>query len=160
MYDAMIASLDHLKTHGSQSKKVLLLVTDGDDNSSVANLDKVVRTIQESEILLYVVALNSGERIPHRRVPVRQEMESLTGASGGTALFPNSTKDLEVMASQIAAEIRNQYVLSYVPSKTSGYGRFRKIRVVAEVRSQEKLVARTRTGYYFGGKAGAAAPNR
>ena len=76
----------------------------------------------------------------------------MSEASGGAAFFPSSVNEVEAIAAKIAHDIRNQYLLAYVPSNTVDDGRFRAIRVVAEARGLDKLTVRTQTGYYAAGK--------
>src|SRR5713101_4519703 len=56
LYDAIIGSLDHAKK-GSRDKKVLLVVTDGSDNASRNSLEKTIREIQKTEVVIYTIGL-------------------------------------------------------------------------------------------------------
>ncbi len=61
MRDAIRMSIDHIKEKAHRSKKVLVVVTDGDDNSSVISLENLVKASQQSEVLIYAVGLLSDE---------------------------------------------------------------------------------------------------
>ncbi len=61
MRDAIRMSIDHLKEKGKKDKKVLLVVTDGNDNASIVNLENLVRASQQSEVILYAIGLLSDE---------------------------------------------------------------------------------------------------
>lgn len=143
MRDAVSMSIDHLKAEGKRDKKVLLVVTDGNDTTSTGiTLEKLVEKAQRSGVLVYAIGILSQEE---RRDAKRAEraMEALTKASGGLAYFPEKLEDVETIAEQVAADIRNQYVLAYSPLNQNLDGSYRRIKVVAG-----KLNVRTRSGYY------------
>jgi Ca-activated chloride channel family protein len=154
-YDSLIASLDHLTDRGQKAKKVLLVVTDGVDNSSRSTLEQAVRAAHDSEAVIYTIGLLSDERGRDLK-RAKHALETISEASGGAAFFPGSVNEVEDIAGKIAHDIRNQYLLSYVPSNMVDDGHFRAIRVVAEARGLDKLTVRTQTGYYSSGKKPAA----
>lgn len=158
-YDALVMSLDHLRDRGQNAKKVILLVTDGEDNASRYSLEQTVRAAHESEAVIYTVGLLSDE---HGREAKRAKraLETVSDASGGVAFFPGSVDMVEAIAGKIAHDIRNQYVLAYTPANATEDGAFRSIRVVASGAGHEKLSVRTRTGYYANKPGTAAAAAR
>jgi len=145
MRDAIRMSIDHLKEKAHKDKKVLVVVTDGDDNSSVVSLENLVKTAQQSEVLIYSVGLLSEEE---RRAAKRAKnaLDSLADATGGEAFFPRELTEVSAIAHQVARDIRNQYTLEYSPSNQNMDGSFRQIKVV--VSGGSHLTARTRSGYY------------
>ena len=151
LYDAVIGSLDHLKK-GTRDKKVLLVVTDGEDNASRHSLENTVEQAQRND----AADLRRG-RIQRRRYeaqPARDEesrsaLSQLANATGGLAFFPEDANDTEAICTQIAHDIRNQYTLAYYPTNTARDGSFRTVQVeVIPPRGAGKLSVRTRTGYY------------
>src|SRR6266481_2511653 len=145
--DAIIGSLDHLKK-GSKDKKVLLVVTDGEDNASHNSLEKTLREIQKTDTVIYTIGLlgSEGKKEAKRAKKVLQE---IAAASGGVAYFPENVDDVHSICEQVAHDIRNQYTLAYYPSNTNRDGTFRAVTVeVIPPRGRGKLVARTRNGYY------------
>ena len=72
-------------------------------------------------------------------------MASLTG---GLALFPNNMKELDGMYSRISEEIHNHYTLGYVSTNTANDGNWRKVEVKVKRPSANRLVVRTRQGYF------------
>src|SRR5712692_4798193 len=120
MYDAIIGSLDHLKK-GSRDKKLLLVVTDGEDNASRKNLATCVQEAQRSEAAIYAVGLLSQES-KRAAKKARQALSSLADATGGLAFFPEAVQDTEAICTQIAHDIRNQYTLAYYPTNTAKDG--------------------------------------
>ena len=147
LYDAIIGSLDHLKK-ASKDKRVLLVVTDGEDNSSHNSLDKTVREIQKTNTVIYTIGLLGDEKRKDKNHAMKA-LKEIAEASGGLAFFPENVEDVHNICEQVAHDIRNQYTLAYYPSNTKKDGSFRAVTVqVIPPRGRGKLVARTRNGYY------------
>src|ERR1700751_433561 len=147
LYDAIIGSLDHLKK-GSKEKKVLLIVTDGEDNTSRNSLEKTLREIQRTDTVIYTIGL-LGQESKKSAKTARKALVSIAQASGGVAYFPENVEDVHAICEQVAHELRHQYTLAYYPSNTARDGSFRVVHVdVIPPRGMGKLVARTRNGYY------------
>jgi Ca-activated chloride channel homolog len=147
LYDAIIGSLDHLKK-ASKDKHVLLIVTDGEDNSSHYSLEKAIRDIQKTDTVIYTIGLLSQESKKSAK-RARRALEDIAKASGGIAYFPESVEDVHNICQQVAHDIRNQYTLAYYPTNSRRDGSFRTVSVeVVPPRGRGKLVARTRNGYY------------
>jgi Ca-activated chloride channel family protein len=145
MRDAIRMSIDHVKEKARKDKKVLVTVTDGNDNSSVVNLENLVRSAQQSEVLVYAVGiLSEEERREANRA--RKALETVTQATGGQAFFPKELSEVDRIAHQVARDIRNQYTIVYSPSNGAMDGTFRRIKV--SVKAQGNPVVRTRSGYY------------
>jgi len=159
LYDAIIGSLDHVKK-GSRDKKVLLIVTDGEDNTSHNSLEKTVREIQKTDTIIYTIGLLSEESKKSAK-RARRALEEIAKASGGLAYFPENVEDVHTICEQVAHDIRNQYTLAYYPTNTKRDGTFRAVQVeVIPPRGRGRLVARTRNGYYApGGASGATSGN-
>jgi len=151
LYDAIIGSLDHLKK-GSRDKKVLLVVTDGEDNASRHNLENTMEVAQRSDAVIYAVGLYSKSDMKEDGRGVkkaRRALQELAKATGGIAFFPENAGDTEVICTQIAHDIRNQYTLAYYPSNAARDGSFRSVQVeIFPPRGAGKLSVRTRIGYY------------
>ena len=146
MRDAISATIDYIKQKGKHDKKVVFVITDGDDTASqMMSLEKLVQKAHDSEVLLYFIGLLSEEdkRAAKR---AKRAMEALAKASGGSALFPETLEDVERVALSVAHELRNQYVLTYSPTNQNLDGGFRQIRVVAN--GPGRPVVRTKSGYY------------
>src|SRR5258707_12050539 len=145
--DAIIGSLDHLKK-GSKDKKVLLVVTDGEDNASHNSLEKTLREIQKTDTVIYTIGLlgSEGKKEAKRAKKVLQE---IAAASGGVAYFPENVEDVHSICEQVAHDIRNQYTLPYYPSNPNRAGSFRAAPAEAiPPRAPAKLLARSRNGSY------------
>jgi Ca-activated chloride channel family protein len=138
--DAIIGSLDHLKK-ASKDKKVLLVVTDGEDNASRNSLEKMIREVQKTDTVIYTIGLLSQENRKEAK-RARKALEQIAAASGGLAFFPENVDDVHNICEQVAHDIRNQYTLGYVSTNTSHSSSFRNVKVEAH-----KLTVRTRNGY-------------
>jgi Ca-activated chloride channel family protein len=151
LFDAVIGSLDHLKK-GTRDKKVLLVVTDGEDNASRHSLENAVEQAQRADAVIYAVGVFSDDDIKHDHRAMkkaRTALSDLATATGGIAFFPETADDTEAICTQIARDIRNQYTLAYYPTNTARDGSFRTVGVqVTAPRGAGKLSVRTRTGYY------------
>ncbi len=155
LYDAIIGSLDHLKK-ASKDKRVLLVVTDGEDNTSHNSLEKTIREIQKTPTVIYTIGLLSQESKKNAK-RAKRALEQIAIASGGLAYFPENVEDVHNICQQVAHDIRNQYTLAYYPTNTRRDGTFRAISVeVIPPRGRGKLIARTRNGYYAPGGSSAS----
>ena len=147
LYDAIIGSLDHLKK-GNKEKKVLLIVTDGEDNTSRNSLEKTIREIQKTDTVIYTIGLLSQESKKSAKT-AKRALTEIAQASGGVAYFPENVEDVHSICEQVAHDIRHQYTLAYYPSNSARDGSFRSVHVdVIPPRGHGKLIARTRNGYY------------
>jgi Ca-activated chloride channel homolog len=159
LYDAVIGSLDHVRK-GKKDKKVLLVVTDGEDNTSHNSLEKTIREIQKTDTVIYTIGL-LGEESKKNAKRAKRALEEIAKASGGLAFFPENVSDVKDICENVAHDIRNQYTLAYYPTNTKRDGTFRTVQVdIIPPRGRGKLTARTRNGYYApGGPASATSGN-
>ena len=147
LYDAIIGSIDHLKK-ASKDKRVLLVVTDGEDNTSRNSLEKTIREIQKTDTVIYTIGLLSQESKKNAK-RAKKALEEISLASGGLSYFPENVDDVHNICQQVAHDIRNQYTLAYYPTNSKRDGTFRAVQVeVIPPHGRGKLVARTRNGYY------------
>jgi Ca-activated chloride channel homolog len=145
LYDATSSSLDYLQEEGKHDKKVLLIISDGEDNASRGTLEKLVRRLQETDTIIYAVGLLSEED-PRSAKRAQQAIRHITRATGGAAYFPESTDDVHELTQQIAHAIRNQYIIMYKPDENKQPG-FRRVRVDL-VGKARKYDVRHRPGYF------------
>ena len=145
MRDAIRVSIDHLKEKAHRDKKVLVVVTDGNDNSSIISLENLVKASQQSEVLIYSVGLLSEEE---RREAARAKraLEDLATATGGEAFFPKELSEVDRIAQQVAHDIRSQYTIQYSPTNSNMDGTYRQIKITANAPGHPTV--RTRSGYY------------
>lgn len=145
MRDAISMSIDHVKGEGKKDKKVLLVVTDGNDTASGGiTLEKLVEKAHKSEVLIYAIGI-LGKEDQRDAKKAKRAIDALTKASGGASFYPNDLVEVESLAEQVAHDIRSQYVIGYSPTNPNLDGSFRTIKVVA---AGGRYSVRTRTGYY------------
>ena len=157
LYDAVVGSLDHLKK-AHKDKRVLLVITDGDDDASRKSFEYTIKAAQQSNALIYAVGVFSDYDQSHDKRMVRHSKKILTElaeSTGGAAFFPNSPNEVQPVCTEIARIIRNQYTLGYYPTNTEKTGAFRSVQVLVNAKGRGKLSVRTRTGYYAKGLSGA-----
>jgi VWFA-related protein len=150
LYEAVVASADHLKRNAKLEKKVILVVTDGEDNASRETLEQAVKQLQqENGPTVYAIGILGDEEHPKR---AKRALEIITQRTGGTAFFPKNLDEVDAISRTIAHDIRNQYTIGYKPTNPRTSGGFRQIRVDARAKGHNKLVVRTKSGYYAGGQ--------
>ena len=145
LYDAVMASADHLEKGGKRQKKVLLVVTDGEDNESTHTLEEAVQAVQgENGPTVYAIGILGDDRGKKR---AKRALERLALETGGIAFFPENLNEVDEISRQVAHDIRNQYTIGYKPSRPQSEGGFRTVKVEAR-QGKNKLEVRTRSGYY------------
>ena len=154
LYDAVYLSVDHVKA-GKKDKRVLLLISDGEDNVSKYGLNKVVDALRESKVTLYAIGLleeNDQRGGLFKKPPSKKAKEVLqkfAEITGGQAYFPKSLDEVEELVKDIAHEIRNHYTVSYTPSNRKLDGSWREIRVkVNPPKTTPKVTVHTKQGYF------------
>jgi Ca-activated chloride channel homolog len=151
LYDAIVGSLDHLKK-GHKDKRVLLVITDGDDDASRESFSYTLKAAVESNAVIYAIGVFSDDDRKNQKKMVRKskkDLTDLTEATGGLAFFPERLEDVDPVCAQVARDIRNQYTLGYYPTNTATDGSFRAVKVdLVPPKGRGKLALRTRSGYY------------
>jgi VWFA-related protein len=150
MRDAISLSIDEVKAHGKKEKKVLVVITDGNDNASAITLEQLVRKAQQSEVLIYAIGLLSEEE-PRDARAAKKALKLLTENSGGLDYYPKDVAEIDKVTPVIAHELRNQYVLAYSSTNQAMDGTYRKVKIT--VNSKGSPSVRTRPGYFAGSTA-------
>ena len=145
MRDALSQSIGYVKAKGKKDKKVLVVITDGNDNSSDITLEKLLRQAHDSEVLIYSIGLLNEEEASDAR-SAKRALKALAEASGGVDYYPKSISDVQEITPRVAHEIRNQYILGYTSSNPALDGSFRQVKVT--VTGFGRPTVRTRNGYY------------
>ena len=142
----------HHTGRGTKQKKVLLLITNGvDRHSKHTNYEELLRSVQQTEAVIYVVMLPGHPDERNRWEKARQQLLKLAQVTGGQAYFPISIDQVRATCGEIARDIRSQYILAYYSTNRARDSRFRTVRV--EVKSPQgsgRLIVRTRAGYNKG----------
>lgn len=146
LYDAVVASAVHLQNNPRLTKKVLLVITDGQDNMSQETLQDAVRKLQPNKgETVYAIGLTE-EGLTRTG---RDALQNLAASTGGVAFFPESLDDVNTITRTVAHDIRSQYTLAFKPENPAQKG-YQSIRVEAKSPTRSRLVVRTRSGYYPG----------
>ncbi len=147
LYDAVVASADHMKKNARLDKKVLLVVTDGEDNASRESLEQAIRRLQqENGPTVYTIGILGEERAKR----ARRALSAMSEQTGGVSFFPKDLSEVDSITQQVAHDIRNQYIIGYKPSTPKTVAGYRTIKVEAKAPGYKRLQVRTRTGYFPG----------
>ena len=154
LYDAVVASADHLDKNAKLDKKVILVVTDGEDNASRESLEQAIRRLQkENGPVVYTIGLLGEER----QKRARRALSALAENTGGISYFPKDLNEVDSITREVAHDIRNQYIIGYKPASGRQDTGYRTVRVEAKAPGHGKLSVRTKTGYYSGQERASAA---
>ena len=145
MYDALyFACRDKLikaQQNGTVRRAVILL-SDGDDNQSHVTREEAIEMAQRAEVIIYTISTNvTGTRQRGDKI-----LERIAEATGGRAFFPFQLGDVANAFTEIQAELRSQYALSYRPAELHSDGRYHTIEILAQ--NHKGLRVRSRRGYY------------
>ena len=147
LFDTVIAGADHLAASAHRSKQVIVIVTDGNDNASEADLTAAIRRVQRADgPVIYAIGLlydapGAQERRAHK------ELLSLAEETGGIAFFPSSVSEVDSIAAEVARDIRNQYTIAFRPAPNAAEDSYHSIAVNAAGSAMHSLTVRTRKGY-------------
>jgi VWFA-related protein len=144
MYDAIDMAEGYLRERATRDRKVLLVVTDGNDNASVTSLDRVEKQAERGEVVIDAVGLFAENDSAHESKG-HHELDRLAARTGGLAYYPTGIDQIETVALDLAQRIRNQYMIAYAPLNQSLDGSYRTIRVTAA--GPQRLTVHTRAGY-------------
>jgi Ca-activated chloride channel family protein len=153
LYDAIYLSADHVKS-GKKDKKAILLITDGEDNVSKYNLNKVMDALRQSKVTLYAIGLLEEDddrggffhKSPSKRA--KEELIKFAEITGGQAFFPKNLDEVEGITKRIAHDIRNHYTITYTPTNSNLDGTYREITVkVNPPKNMGKITWHAKPGY-------------
>jgi Ca-activated chloride channel family protein len=146
LYDSLYQALEKVK-QGRYYKRAVLLVTDGEDTTSLTRFDKALQNIREAEMLVYSIGIkgapgfdmgtdpfsgNSGLSTPNYTTVDMKVLNRFGEASGGRAWEISEAafgKNMDAVLDTIAAELRNQYSLGYYPSRPVKDGKWHTVRI-------------------------------
>lgn len=149
LYDAVYLGLERV-TRGTHQKRALLIISDGQDNSSRYNFGEVRRLMKESDVVTYAVGIiDRGDAVSSLGIQGQAFLDELTSVTGGKAFYPNTNVEMDEIFERIAIELRHQYSIGYTPHDFQPDGKWRKVKVrVKPPRGMSRLTVRSRDGYY------------
>ena len=165
LYDAVYAASDHLLKNSplppgpnSDVRRVLVVISDGDDNSSNRSRGESVEMAQRAGVIIYSISTSTDwvsaedEKDPAKRINRKYEkdegdkvLEQLALETGGRAFFPYKVDDLGQSFLDIGDELRHQYALAYSPAGRSPDGKYHTIKIQTD---RKDVIVRARKGYY------------
>jgi VWFA-related protein len=127
--------------------KVVLVISDGDDNSSSTTLKEAIDSAEHQQVTIFTVSTRdlSWPNLPVQ--PTDRAMRTLAERTGGAVFFPDSIGDLNHRLSDVQQVIRSRYLISYKPAEFHADGAYRPITLRAR-KSGHKLRIYSRRGYY------------
>ena len=149
LYDAVYLGIERV-TRGTHQKKAILIISDGQDNSSRYNFGEVRRLMKESDVVTYAVGiLGGGDMGSQIGMQGQAFLDELTSVTGGKSFYPSSDIEMDEIFERIALELRHQYSIGYTPKDFQPDGKWRKVKVkVKPPRGLPRLTVRSREGYY------------
>jgi Ca-activated chloride channel family protein len=150
LYNAIYVSLKGLKRARAQSaedirRQALVVLSDGDDTSSMMPYDEVLDLAKRSETAIYAIGLRQTEIGRPRFKEAEFVLRQLSQETGGRPYFINSVVELPKIYQQISEELASQYSLAYTSKNRLRTGAWRRIDVRI---ARDGLTARTRRGYF------------
>lgn len=111
VYDVIIRALDQLSRQAG--RRALVIFTDGEDQSSQASIQDVVRAVSDSDATLFAVGLGRGDKLR----AIKENLEPLAEASGGLVLFAENSDKVSESFGEIVSDLSNQYTLGFEPRR-------------------------------------------
>ena len=153
-FDALYLGIQNVMS-GRHSRRVILMITDGQDNNSKRTFNEVVSLLKRSDVVVYAIGLitekDAGSALGQEYAGV---LDELTGLTGGRVWFMSPGSKLEAFKEAfewIAADLQNQYQLSIEKLDLPGPEKFRKLRLKLDLpkeKGRPRLYVRCRDGYY------------
>jgi Ca-activated chloride channel homolog len=144
LYDTVVTAADKMARSATRPRKVLIVITDGDDNASKLVHQDAIHRVQEMQgPIIYSIGLLFGGG---KSRTAKHDLQSLASETGGIAFFPSSLKDVDSVAAEVARDIRNQYAVAYHSTHASVIG-YHSVKVEAHTSGLGKLIVYTRAGY-------------
>ncbi|HEV2800610.1 MAG TPA: VWA domain-containing protein [Pyrinomonadaceae bacterium] len=148
LYDACYLGVEKV-TRGTHPKRALLVISDGQDNSSRYTFSELRRVLKESDVIIYAIGIIDRGDPTALDVSGQAILDELAGVSGGRAFFPDTAAEMNEIFERIAIELRHQYSIGYKPKNFTNDGKWHKIKVkVTPPRGLPRIYVRTKEGYY------------
>jgi Ca-activated chloride channel homolog len=155
LYTAIYIALRELKKTESRGmedlrRRAVIVLTDGEDTSSLVSYDEVLELAKRSETAVYAIGIRSKDTSAAGKGPGGADfaLRQLTTQTGGRVFFPSSVEELKSIYALISQELSSQYLVGYTSTNQRRDGSWRRITVRT---SRSGTTARTRMGYYAPG---------
>jgi VWFA-related protein len=144
MFDGIYLACQE-KLKGESGRKIMILISDGDDNLSLETLAGTLEMAQKSDVSIFAISTNSSGFFGITAPKADKVLKRLSEDTGGRAFFPFKAEDLSESFQDISAELRSQYSMAYRSSNPARDGSFRSIRIETD---RKNLRVKARKGYY------------
>jgi Ca-activated chloride channel homolog len=145
LFDTIAAASDYLQPQ--RTRKVLVIVSDGTDTVSDLDFDQTMARVLSDDCQVYAVQTRDNDSANLRDLAAERRLQEFAAQTGGEVFKPRTHAELSAAFAQIAADLSQQYVLSYYPDSAEPRdGRFRSFTL--NVKTRPALRVRTRKGYY------------
>src|SRR5713101_1262667 len=152
LYDAVWQFCDE-KMRSAQGRRALVIITDGDDTYSRADMNDAIDIAQRTETTLFAISTKAGlsSAVPgvesgQVKDKADRDLERLCDETGGAAFFTGDMLALERAFTKVARELRTQYLITYKPTNNQYDGSYRRVDVKL-INGHENLKLRTKKGY-------------
>jgi len=144
MFDGIYLACQE-KLKGEPGRKIMILISDGDDNLSLETLAGTLEMAQKSDVSIFAISTNSSGFFGITAPKADKVLKRPSEDTGGRAFFPFKAEDLSESFQDISAELRSQYSLAYRSSNPTRDGSFRAIKIETD---RKNLRVKARKGYY------------
>jgi Ca-activated chloride channel homolog len=150
LYNALYIALKELKKVKASSttdirRQAIVLLSDGDDTSSLIEFDQVLDLAKRSEVVIYAIGLRQGEIARREFKEAEFVLKQLANETGGRAFFPTDARELAKIYQGIWDELSSQYAIAYSSANPKRDGAWRRVQVRL---LRPNITARTKLGYY------------
>lgn len=147
LIDAVYLAMRRLKS-AHNSRKALLVISDGGDNNSRYSKGELLRYAEEADVQIYGIGIHEGPKSPEE-MSGPALLEELAESTGGQHFMVGSANELPDIAARISVALHDQYVIGYQPPEGAEPGKWRRIRVRLQApKGLPTLRVYARTGYY------------
>ena len=145
LYDGIFAALTYLKPYSG--RRIIVIVSDGRDTTSREDhdFDATLQRLQSDECQVYVVQTGLYDNANVRDLTAERRMQAFATQTGGESYVPRSVGDLDSTFAQIAADLAQQYILSYYPAVDKRDGKYHQITI--RIKNKDATRVRARKGF-------------
>jgi Ca-activated chloride channel family protein len=156
LYDSIFLSVEKSRK-GNESRRVVVVFTDGEDKDSYYTHEELLEKVRESEAQIFIVAFLDSELSDKKgffgifkseKSKIEEQINSIADVTGGRAFFPKQVDELNPIFETIAHDLKNQYRLAYISNNPAKSGEWRRIDVKVDSAKERKLKVRAKKGYY------------
>jgi VWFA-related protein len=158
LWDAIAFAADKLvgRPEGKPVARIIVVISDGQDNSSSVTLKEAIERAQRGEVAVYTVSTRDNSKADATALLGEHALRTLSELTGGAAFAPGSVRRLNGSLADLQQVIRGRYLISYKPAAFQRDGQYRTIDIAVK-KDGHKLHVYARKGYYAGATAQPAA---